>query len=409
MRRLARQSRCRGISCARRALAVAFRGERAGAEVPGGAVSRRAGNCPHRLFGFSLAGLLRAGRHGCCGARSKTTCCRRIPPTPKSWRESGTSMPTANCSPKPRPIGIASRKLLRANPAATSRRPPSIGTISILITRFACSNEGRKKLGDENLYSYEAGAIYENQRDYARAIGEYVKGALAGASEFSRRLAAAGVGPQAKLRDQIDQKPPKLVTAPNPADGCGVSAGESSGGAGPQAGVGNLSRLHRESAPTSIEQAEEIETLAQQKSLEVVRQHALEKQAALTTDPVNRLQLRYQLIQPLRKPQGFHSAQTNVETPLPRESKNPRRRALDRRFLLADRKCNRRPSPFCCKPRRTHILISSKQFTFEAARKSTERASTTQARDLLAGLAESFSLRRRISGGHGRHLRAGWR
>jgi tetratricopeptide (TPR) repeat protein len=44
---------------------------------------------------------------------------------------------------------------------------------------FRLLNEGRKRLGDENLYSYEAGAIAENQRDYQRAISEYVKGSLA--------------------------------------------------------------------------------------------------------------------------------------------------------------------------------------------------------------------------------------
>ena len=56
---------------------------------------------------------------------------------------------------------------------------------------------------------------------------------------------------------------------------------------------------------TSIEQAEEIETLAQGKSLEKVRQHALEKQAALTTDPVTRLQLRYAFIRLYEGAEGF--------------------------------------------------------------------------------------------------------
>src|SRR5713226_2266355 len=39
--------------------------------------------------------------------------------------------------------------------------------------------EGRSKLSDDALYSYEAGAIYEGKRDYPRAVQEYVKGALA--------------------------------------------------------------------------------------------------------------------------------------------------------------------------------------------------------------------------------------
>ena len=37
-------------------------------------------------------------------------------------------------------------------------------------------NAGRAKLGNENLFCYEEGAIYENERDYPRAIAEYVKG-----------------------------------------------------------------------------------------------------------------------------------------------------------------------------------------------------------------------------------------
>src|SRR5207302_4532787 len=65
---------------------------------------------------------------------------------------------------------------------------------------------------------------------------------------------------------------------------------------------------------TSIEQAEQIETLAQQKSLEVVRQHAIEKQVALTADPVTRLQLRYTLIRLYEGQKGFTAAQKNIET-----------------------------------------------------------------------------------------------
>ena len=52
-------------------------------------------------------------------------------------------------------------------------------------------NEGRKKLGDENLYSYEAGAIYENQRDYAGAIERIREGLSGRRREFARRPEAA--------------------------------------------------------------------------------------------------------------------------------------------------------------------------------------------------------------------------
>ncbi len=59
-------------------------------------------------------------------------------------------------------------------------------------------NEGRKKLGDENLYSYEAGAIYENQRDYPRAIDEYVKGRAGGGANSPADIETARIGPQAE-------------------------------------------------------------------------------------------------------------------------------------------------------------------------------------------------------------------
>ena len=75
-------------------------------------------------------------------------------------------------------------------------------------------NEGRKKLGDDNLYSYEAGAIYENQRDYPRAVAEYVKGALAGAANSPADLRLMELARRPKLRDLVDQETAKLITLP---------------------------------------------------------------------------------------------------------------------------------------------------------------------------------------------------
>src|ERR1700746_59419 len=65
---------------------------------------------------------------------------------------------------------------------------------------------------------------------------------------------------------------------------------------------------------TTIEQAGQMEGLAQQKSLESVREHALEKQAALATDPVTKLQLRYALVHLYESRKEFASAQRTIET-----------------------------------------------------------------------------------------------
>lgn len=244
-------------------------------------------------------------------------------------------------------------------------------------------NQGRNRLGNPNLYSYEAGAIYENQRDYPRAIAEYVKGALSSSdSSADRRLLQLARRP--KLHDVVDKATAKTLDTPVPSMPAVYLR------------VKILEAQNREpeieslldsfaTGTTSIEQAEEIETLAQQKGLEVVRQHALEKQAALTTDPVTRLQLRYSLIRLYEGRKDFVSAQKNVEV-LYRE--NPKilgvvRSTVDFYWRMK------------MQPQAISVLLQaakdaqpglSSQFTYEAARKATEARQFEQARDLLTAL-----------------------
>ena len=136
---------------------------------------------------------------------------------------------------------------------------------------------------------------------------------------------------------------------------------------------------------TSIEQAEEVEALAEQKSLETVRQHALEKQAALTTDPVNRLQLRYRLVQLYESRKDFQSAQRNVEA-LYRE--NPKILGVVRSTVDFYWRIKSYPQAIAVLLQASKDAYPelSKQFTFEAARKSTEAGQYPQARDLLTRL-----------------------
>ena len=77
-------------------------------------------------------------------------------------------------------------------------------------------NKGRDRLADPSLYSYEAGAIYENQRDYSRAIDEYVKGAL-GAPESSAELRLLQLARRPKFRDLVDQSTARIAILPNPS------------------------------------------------------------------------------------------------------------------------------------------------------------------------------------------------
>ncbi len=245
-------------------------------------------------------------------------------------------------------------------------------------------DEGRKKLGDENLYGYEAGAIYENQRDYARAIGEYVKGALAGGENSPASLRLLALARRPKLRDPVDQQTAKLITLPNPpmpAVHLRIRVLEA------QNRRAEMETLLDSivNSTTSIEQAEEVEVLAQQKSLEAVRQHALEKQAALTTDPVNRLQLRYRLIQLYENRNDFSSAQRVIDV-LYRE--NPKILGVVRSTVDFYWRIKSYPQAIAVllQASRDAYPELSRQFTFEAARKSTEARRYPQARELLTTL-----------------------
>ncbi|MGO9442522.1 MAG: tetratricopeptide repeat protein [Terriglobales bacterium] len=245
-------------------------------------------------------------------------------------------------------------------------------------------NQGRDRLGDSNLYSYEAGAIYENKRDYPHAIEEYVKGSLAGSAGSPAELRLLALARRPKFRDLVEQSTARIATPPNlsmPAVYLRVKVLETQNRKPEMEAF--LDAIAN--GATSIEQAEDIENLAQQKSLEAVRQHALERQAALTADPVARLQLRYALIRLYEGRKDFLSAQKNVEA-LYRE--NPKilgvvRSTVD--FYWRTKNYAQAISVLLQAARDAYPDLSL-QFTYEAARKSTEAKQYAQARDLLAQL-----------------------
>ncbi len=243
--------------------------------------------------------------------------------------------------------------------------------------------KGRDRLANPDLYAYEAGAIYENQRDYPHAIDEYVKGALS-APESSAELRLLQLARRPKFRDLVDQRTAKIAMPPNatmPAVYLRVKVLEA------QSRKPEMETFLDSLAngTNSIEQAEEIENLAQHKSLEGVRQHALEKQAALTTDPVARLQLRYALIRLYESRKDFGAAQKNVEA-LYRE--NPKilgvvRSTVDFYWRM---KMQSQAIGVLLKAAKDAYPGLSAQFSYEAARKSTDAKQFQQARELLAGL-----------------------
>ena len=72
-------------------------------------------------------------------------------------------------------------------------------------------NLGRTNLHDETLYSYQVGAIYENKRDYPRAVDEYVKGALATAANAGSRERLLQLATRKPARDAVDAATDRAV------------------------------------------------------------------------------------------------------------------------------------------------------------------------------------------------------
>src|SRR5260370_8406465 len=76
-------------------------------------------------------------------------------------------------------------------------------------------NLGRSKVGDKTLYSYQVGAIYENQRDYPRAVDEYLNGTLGANKPDDSRSRLLQLASRKNTRDVVDAATDKAVTARN--------------------------------------------------------------------------------------------------------------------------------------------------------------------------------------------------
>lgn len=245
-------------------------------------------------------------------------------------------------------------------------------------------NEARKKFNNDNLFAYEEGAIYEGERMYPRAISEYAKGSLVGgeSSPAEERLLQLARRPQ--YHDFVD----KVTQMQAEQTGAPIAAIELRAHV-----LGILSRKQELQTlldqairqATTLESVGELETLAEQKSLGKVAEHALEKEASLTSDPVSRLQMHYALVRLYERENDRASAQKEIEE-LYRE--NPKILGVVRATVDFYWSAKLYPQAIAVlqQAARDAYLQLSKQFTFEAARKSTEAKLYPQAREMLAGL-----------------------
>jgi tetratricopeptide (TPR) repeat protein len=242
-------------------------------------------------------------------------------------------------------------------------------------------DEGRKKLDNPALYGYEEGAIYETRKDYPRAIREYAGAAVSAGGESPAIGRLIELARRPKLRDLVNDTTEKLAVDSRyalPAISLRLRVLEAANRAPEMATFLGAALDHAE----TIEQAAAIESIAQQRSLESVRQKALEKQAALATDPVTRIQLRYALVRFYESKKDFAAAQRNIEALY---QANPKILGVVRSTVDFYWRVKLYPQAITVlrQAAKDAYLQLGAQFTFEAARKSTEAKDFQQARALL--------------------------
>lgn len=243
---------------------------------------------------------------------------------------------------------------------------------------------GREKLADPALYAYEAGAIYEGRREYPAAIAEYVKGALKehqGSRPYNRLLDLAR---RKSLREEVDRATASLASGST----LGIDAIKL-----------RIAVLETQNRPkdaeqvlaaigdrtNSLETLEWLEETARQKSLNAVQEKVLEKQAAVTTDPVRRLELRYSLVRFYESTRNMQEAQRNIDA-LYRE--NPKILGVVRSTVdfYWQNKGRQHAIEVLLQAASDSYPELATQFRFEAVQKATENGQYEQSRKLLTQL-----------------------
>ena len=248
----------------------------------------------------------------------------------------------------------------------------------------------RAKLKTPALFAYEAGAIYENQRDYARAIDEYARGALSDPEGSPARSRLIELARRPAHRAAIEAMTARLAAGSDPepaAMSLRVTLLEAQGR---RADLERylLELAGRASSPDTLLRVRES---AGRQGFTGVQRNALAREAELAADPVDRMRARLALARFDEANQKPAAAGEIVEA-LYRE--NPAvlgvvREAVD--FHWRNKNARRAVEILEQAAARAHPALS-RQFTYEAARKATEAGNTGRARKLLAGLLKQEPL-----------------
>ena len=153
--------------------------------------------------------------------------------------------------------------------------------------------DARKRLNDPAMGAYEAGAIRENQRDYTRAIDEYILGALSGANGERARYRLVRLARRPSLRDAVE----KAVVSKT-ADANNLHAAElrihllevQNRRADLEAYLSSL-----QSRTQSAEVLSRVEQAAVSNVMPAVERRAMERRVELASDDTGKLRARLEL------------------------------------------------------------------------------------------------------------------
>jgi cellulose synthase operon protein C len=247
---------------------------------------------------------------------------------------------------------------------------------------------GRAKLANPALYAYEAGAVYENKRNYARAVEEYAKGAQAGSRARSRLVQLARRPAQRALVEKLLADRTAAQEPDETAVSLRIAVLENQNRRAELEGF--LSGLATRTS--SMDLLETIRGAAQRDGLETVEERVLDREAAVVMDPVERARLRLGL---MRFYEGRHDVARARQTVEALYKQSPLILGVVR--ATADfywrNKMQTEAVDVLARAADAAAVPLKNQFTMEAAVKATEAGDYRLARAMLTGLLRQEPLR----------------
>jgi len=246
--------------------------------------------------------------------------------------------------------------------------------------------EGRKKLSDPDLYAYEAGALYENQHEYERALAEYSKGAVATPENAQAKSRLIHLARRTRDRDAIEQLTLTQASGANPSINA-VSLRTALLLAETRRNDLEQFLLELSDRAESLELLSYLEQTAVQNGFEKVQEHTIRRQIALLTDPVERMSQRIVLA---RFYEGRNEIANARQVIGDLYQENPTILGVVRATVdfYWRNKIEKQAIDVLIQAAGAAQPSYRKQFTFEAARKSTDSGDFERARTLLASLTK---------------------